>query len=67
MTPTQFRNAIDRLGLSQQAAGRFFGYSARQGQRWANNERAVPPAVGWCLEFMLAHKVKPGDLNKEFK
>jgi hypothetical protein len=67
MTPTQYRTAIEKLGLSQEGAGVFFGYSARQGQRWANNEKPVPPAVGWCLEFMLNCGVKPGDLNKNFK
>jgi hypothetical protein len=67
MTPKQYKAAIEKLGISQEAAGVFFGYSPRQGQRWANKERAIPLAVGWCLEFMLKYGIKPGDLNKDFK
>lgn len=67
VTPKQFKAAIEQLGLSQERAGVFFGASTRQGQRWATGERAVPPSVGWCLQLMLEHDVKPGDLNKDFK
>lgn len=55
MTPRQYREAIERLGLSQEAAGEFFGYSARQGQRWANNERPVPRAVAIAIRLMIKH------------
>jgi hypothetical protein len=45
-TPTQYRNAIDRLGLSQVGAARFFGSNERTGQRWA--AAGPPPAVPGC-------------------
>lgn len=67
MTPTQFRKAIERLGLSQEMAGEFFGQSKRQGQRWANGEAPIPLAVGWCLEFMLRHGVAPADLRRDWE
>lgn len=67
MTPKQYKAAIEALGLSQERAGVFFGCSPRQGQRWANKERAIPLAVVYCLQLMLKHGVKPGDLNKDFK
>lgn len=67
MTPTQFRKSIERLGLSQERAGLFFGASARQGQRWANGEAPIPLAVGWCLEFMIRDQVAPGDLRKDWE
>lgn len=63
MTPKQFRNAIMRLGLSQEAAGEFFGYSGRQGQRWANNEREVPVAVAIAIKLMIQYGIKPEDLQ----
>jgi hypothetical protein len=62
MTPKQFRDAIARLGLSQEAAGEFFGYSARQGQRWANNERPVPVAVAIAIRLMIRYEIKPDDM-----
>lgn len=62
MTPKQFRDAIDHLGLSQEAAGVFFGYSARQGQRWANNERPVPVAVAKLLRLMIRLGLSPEEV-----
>lgn len=67
MTPSQYKAAIEKLGLSQEAAGLFFGYSKRQGQRWATKEFPVPPAVDYCLKLMLSTETVPGDLNKNFK
>lgn len=67
MTPKQFQAAIDKLGLSQQKAGLFFGYSKRQGQRWALGEADVPAAVEYAIKGMLELGWMPGDLNKDFK
>ena len=67
MTPRQFQAAIDKLGLSQERAGLFFGHSKRQGQRWALGEADVPVAVEYAIRLMLEHDVVPGDLNKDFK
>lgn len=67
MTPNQYKAAIESLGLTQEGAGIFFGYSPRQGQRWATKEFPVPPAVEYCLRLMLKHGVKPADLNKDFR
>ncbi len=63
MSSDQFRHAIDKLGLSQEAAGRFLGYAGRQGQRFANNERAVPRAVAMLLRLMIKYKIKPEDMK----
>lgn len=62
MTSLQFRTFIQRLGLSQEAAGEFFGYSARQGQRWANDERPVPIAVAKLIRLMVKLKLSPEDV-----
>lgn len=63
MTPKEYRESIARLGLSQEAAGEFFGVSARQGQRWANNEREIPVGVAIALRLMLKHKYKPEEFD----
>jgi DNA-binding transcriptional regulator YiaG len=67
MTPTQYAAAIERLGLSQVAAARFFGVGDRTCRRWISGEYEVPPAVTYCLSLMIRHDVKPGDLDKKFK
>jgi hypothetical protein len=67
MTPKQFQSAIDTLGLVQEKAGLFFGYSKRQGQRWASGEADVPLAVEYAIRLMLETGKIPGDLNKDFK
>ncbi len=53
MTPDAFKAAIKRLRLSQEQAGVFFGYSRRQGQRWATGEAPVPKAVAMCIDLMI--------------
>jgi hypothetical protein len=45
MTPKQYVDAIDRLGLSQRAAGRFLGVDERQSRRWVAGDSAVPESV----------------------
>lgn len=62
MTPQQFKTAIATVGLTQEAAGVFFGYSKRPGQAWALGERAVPWPVQCALEFMVKHKLTATDL-----
>jgi hypothetical protein len=66
MTPKQYRAAIEAIGLSQEAAGVFFGVSKRQGQRWASGEAPIPNSVAYALKLMADTGTKPGDLNKNF-
>lgn len=63
MTSAQFSHAIKKLGLNQEEAGKFLGLSARQGQRFANDERAVPRAVAMLLRLMIKYKLKPEDMK----
>ena len=63
MSRTQFCDAINRLGLSQRAAARFFGRSGRQAQCWANGWSPVPKSVAMLLELMLRYGLKPKDLK----
>lgn len=62
VTKDQYLASIKALGLSQQAAGEFFGYSKRQGQRWANSERPIPVAVAISVRLMIESGKMPGDI-----
>lgn len=45
MTRKQYLYEIERLGLSQEEAGRALGMSKRTGQRWAENKGPPPPVA----------------------
>ena len=62
MTPTQFRAALDRLGLTQVGAARLLGVDARTVRRWALGERPVHPTVVVLLRAMLGGKLRAADL-----
>jgi hypothetical protein len=63
MTPTQYRAAITKLGLSQEGSGLWLGLSARQGQRYANGEQEIPEPVAKLLRLMIRLDLKPEDVN----
>ena len=57
MTPNEYRAALKALGLTQNAAGEFFGVNPVTGRRWA---KIGPPApVAKMLRLMLALKFTP--------
>jgi hypothetical protein len=62
MTPTEFRDAIAKVGLSQEAAGVWFGRSKRTGQRWASGDYEVPNYVARFLRFMVRTDLTPDDI-----
>jgi len=53
MTPDQYREAIERLGLSQVAAARRLGVDARTSRRWANGERDIPAPAERFLRYLI--------------
>lgn len=60
MTPTEYRVALDRLGLTQVGAARFFGVNEVTGRRWAAHDGSGPPApVAKFIRLMLALKFSP--------
>jgi DNA-binding transcriptional regulator YiaG len=63
MTPKQYIEAIDRLGLSQRAAGRFLGVDERQSRRWAAGDSAIPESVAKLLRLMIRLKLPPEDVT----
>jgi hypothetical protein len=55
MSPEDYRKSIQLVGLYQEEAGVYFGYSPRVGRRWGSGEQVVPWPVQWALEFMTEH------------
>jgi hypothetical protein len=66
ISPEAYRQAIEKLGMSQVRAGLFFGLSDRQGQRLARGEAKMPPVIAHLLKMMIKYKVAPGDLDEKF-
>lgn len=52
MTPTEYRAALQRLGVSQVKAGHLLGVDGRTSQKWALGERAIPPPVARLLAYI---------------
>jgi hypothetical protein len=63
VTANQFRNAIEKLGLSQVGAARLVGADPRTGRRWALDERPVPECVAILLRLLLAKKITIQDVE----
>lgn len=56
MTPTEYREALAALNLSQVGAARLFGVDPRTSRHWAAGS-CPPQAVALCLRLMLARGV----------
>jgi DNA-binding transcriptional regulator YiaG len=54
MTPDEYREAIDHLGLSQVAAAKLLGVDDRTSRRWACGERPIPPPAQRFLRYLIA-------------
>jgi hypothetical protein len=63
MTRAQYAAAIDRLGLSQRAAGVFLGVDERQSRRWIAGDSEIPENVAKLLRLMIRLNLKPEDVK----
>lgn len=63
MSPTQFRNALRRLDLTQQGMASLLGADERTARRWALGERAVPSCVAIVLRLLVAGKITTADVE----
>jgi hypothetical protein len=59
MTPDEFLMTLHHLGLSQAAAGRYLGRSARTTNRYVHGLAVIPPAEVLLLRSLLNLKVEP--------
>lgn len=62
MTPSQYRAAQERLGLTQGEAAEWLGYSIRSTHGWANGE-PIPKTVAMLLRLCVRLKLKPEDVK----
>lgn len=53
MTRSQFRQALERLRLTQVAAAKHLGVDARSVRRWIAGDRRVPEPVAILLRLWL--------------
>lgn len=58
MTTEEYRAALDKLDINQQAAGRLFAVGSRTARRWALGEARIPMPVAMLLRLMLKKKIK---------
>jgi DNA-binding transcriptional regulator YiaG len=63
MTPSQYKSAIETLGLSQERAGDWLGVGRRTSQGWAIGEYPVPEPVAKLLRLMVRLKLSPEDVK----
>jgi len=59
MTPTEYRDLLSALDLTQAGAARLLGVDERTSRKWACGERDVPQPAQRFLRFLLAAKIAP--------
>jgi len=59
MTPRQFKNAIERLGMTQAASGRYLGRSERTVHRYVAGKVPVHDAEVLLLRFLIEYNITP--------
>jgi hypothetical protein len=63
MTPAQFRDAIARLGLSGDGAGKWLGISPSAAQGYARGEYPVPQPTAMLLRLVIKLGLRPEDVE----
>lgn len=58
MTSDQYRDALQKLNLTQVAAGELFQVGPRTSRRWALDEARIPATVAMLLQLMLKKRLK---------
>jgi hypothetical protein len=64
MTPTQYREALAALRLSQVKAAGLFAADPRTSRRWALGELPVPACVAIVLRLLVAQKITLKDVKE---
>lgn len=63
MTPTEYREALAALNLSQVGSARLFGVDPRTSRHWAADMNP-PRAVALCLRLMLERGVTAAEAER---
>ena len=67
MTGADFKRTIKKLGLSQAAAARFFGFDPRQSRRIIKGDADVSMPIEKLLKVMLTFGLTVEAVNEIFK
>lgn len=63
MTPAEFRDAIARLGLSHERAGRWLGISPSAAEGYALGDYPVPQPTAMLLRLVVKLGLRPEDVD----
>ena len=63
MTPSQYADAIARLGLSQRSAARWLGVDERTSRKWVAGDSRIPESAAKLLRLMVQWKLNPEDVK----
>lgn len=63
MDANQYRKALEKLELTQIAAGELFKVGARTSRRWALGEARIPSSVSMLLQLMVKRRLKVEDVS----
>jgi len=58
MDADEYREALDKLKMSQVAAGEMFEVGSRTSRRWALGEARIPRAVAMVLNLMVKKRLR---------
>jgi hypothetical protein len=64
MNPTEYREALAALGLTQVGGAKFLGVDPRTSRHWASGDRKVPEPVSIFLRYLIAAKVTPAEVMR---
>jgi hypothetical protein len=64
MSKDEYREIIDKLGLSQVKAGPFLGVDQRTSRSYALGESVVPWLAAILLRVMIKYKINTEDIMK---
>ena len=62
LTPEQYQNALDKLGLTQGEAADLLGFSIRTSNGYANGGYPVPKPLAVLLRLLLSKKIGLDDI-----
>lgn len=63
MTPEQYRDALQMLGISQPEAGKVFGFNDRASRRYAAGQE-IPWSLEMLLNLMIAKHITVDDIEE---
>lgn len=62
MNAQEYRDALERLKLTQLDAGELFNVGPRTSRRWALGQARIPTSVAMLLRLMVRKRVEPNDV-----